>query len=218
MSDAGLPFWGWSQEASTQAETVNYILPGIPAYSGSPYTELHDNKPDFTQYELVTTSFESYSELDELGRCGAAFACIGTDIMPSEPREAIGAIKPAGWHTIKYDFVDGKYLYNRCHLIAYKLSGENSNRQNLITGTRYMNVQGMLPFEIRVHDYVIRTGNHVMYRVTPLYDGDNLLAYGVQMEALSVEDKGKGICFNVFVYNVQPGVVIDYATGDSRLE
>ena len=155
--------------------------------------------------------------MDELGRCGVAEACIGIDLMPTEDRGAIGQIKPSGWHTVKYDIVDGKYLYNRCHLIGFQLTGENANEKNLITGTRYFNVEGMLPFENMVADYVKETENHVMYKVTPVYDGDNLVAKGVIMEAYSVEDKGEGISFNVFVHNVQPGIVIDYKTGESRL-
>jgi DNA-entry nuclease len=191
----------------------------IPAYSGAAYTELNGNTPDFAQEDLTTQSFESYSELDSLGRCGVAYANIGQDLMPTEARGAIGMVKPSGWQTVRYDgVVDGNYLYNRCHLIGYQLSGENANKQNLITGTRYLNVTGMLPFENQVADYVEETGNHVLYRVTPLFLGDDLVAQGVQMEALSVEDGGQGVCFNVFVYNIQPGVVIDYSNGDSWLE
>ncbi|MCD7748481.1 MAG: DNA/RNA non-specific endonuclease, partial [Oscillospiraceae bacterium] len=162
-----------------------------------------------------TTSFERYSELDALGRCGAAFANVGTDLMPTEERGDISSVKPTGWHSVQYDFVDGSYLYNRCHLIGYQLTAENANEQNLITGTRYLNVEGMLPFENLVADYVQETENHVLYRVTPIFEGDNLVASGVQMEAMSVEDEGDGVLFNVYCYNVQPGVVIDYATGDS---
>ena len=190
----------------------------IPAYSGTPYTEVNGNQPYFTEEELTTQSFETYSELDSLGRCGVAYANVGQDLMPTEPRGEIGAVKPTGWHLVKYDNVDGKYLYNRCHLIAYMLAAENANPQNLITGTRYLNVQGMLPFETKVCDYVKNTGNHVLYRVTPIFDGDNLLADGVLMEAYSVEDAGEGICFCVFAYNVQPGIGIDYATGDNGAE
>ena len=179
---------------------------------------LADNVPGFTKEELTSKSYETYSPLDRLGRCGVAQACVGTDLMPTEERGSIGSVKPTGWQTVKYDCVDGKYLYNRCHLIGYQLSGENANKENLITGTRYMNVDGMLPFENMVADYVKETGNHVLYRVTPIYDGDNLVAGGVQMEALSVEDGGEGICFNVYVYNCQPGVSIDYATGESQLD
>lgn len=187
----------------------------IPAYSGEPYVILNDNWPDFDAEDLTTEPFELYSELDYLGRCGMAYANICLEIMPTEPREEIGQVKPSGWHTAKYECVEGKYLYNRCHLIGYQLAGENANKQNLITGTRYMNVDGMLPFENMVDSYVEETGNHVLYRVTPIFNGGNLVASGVQMEALSVEDEGEGLCFNVYIYNVQPGVSIDYATGDS---
>ena len=187
----------------------------IPAYSGEPYVILNDNWPDFDAEDLTTEPFELYSELDYLGRCGMAYANICLEIMPTEPREEIGQVKPSGWHTAKYECVEGKYLYNRCHLIGYQLAGENANKQNLIKGTRYMNVDGMLPFENMVDSYVEETGNHVLYRVTPIFDGGNLVASGVQMEALSVEDEGEGLCFNVYIYNVQPGVSIDYATGDS---
>lgn len=185
--------------------------------SDTAYSIVNHNIPSFTEEEITTESFEQYAELDALGRCGTAFACIGVDLMPTEERGAIGHIKPTGWHTVKYDFVDGKYLYNRCHLIGYQLSGENANEKNLITGTRYMNTVGMLPFENEVADYVRETENHVMYRVTPYFEGNNLLASGVFMEAWSVEDEGEGVCFYVFVYNIQPGVKIDYATGDSSL-
>lgn len=187
----------------------------IPAYSGEPYVILQDGQPDFDLEDLTLEPFESYSELDYLGRCGVAYANICLDIMPTEPRGDIGQVKPSGWQTVKYDCVDGKYLYNRCHLIGYQLAGENANRQNLITGTRYMNVEGMLPFENMVDDYVEATENHVLYRVTPVFEGDDLVARGVQLEAFSVEDEGEGLCFNVYIYNVQPGIVIDYATGDS---
>ena len=189
----------------------------VPPFSGAPYVVLNDNQPGFTQDEITAASFESYSPLDSLGRCGTAFACVGTDLMPTEERGSIGQVKPTGWHTVKYDIVDGKYLYNRCHLIGYQLTGENANERNLITGTRYMNVEGMLPFENLVADYVQETDSHVLYRVTPWYEGDNLLASGVELEAWSVEDEGAGVCFHVYVYNSQPGIDIDYATGDSRL-
>ena len=178
---------------------------------------LNDNKPFFTDADYTTDAFESYSDLDSLGRCGVAYANVCEEIMPTEERGAIGMIKPSGWHTIKYDCVDGKYLYNRCHLIGYQLSGENANEKNLITGTRYLNVTGMLPYEDQVADYVHDTDNHVLYRVTPIFTGDNLVADGVEIEAASVEDKGETLQFHVFCYNVQPGVVIDYATGDSYL-
>ena len=182
------------------------------------YTILNNNVPGFEKNEITTVAFEEYSELDELKRCGVAFACLGEEIMPTEERGAIGQIKPSGWQMAKYDIVDGKYLYNRCHLIGYQLSGENANEKNLITGTRYMNVDGMLPFENMVADYIKETKNHVMYRVTPVFEGDNLLARGVQMEALSVEDDGKGVSFNVFVNNIQPGVEINYLDGTSKLK
>lgn len=167
--------------------------------------------------ETTTKSFETYSTLDGLGRCGTVEAAVGEDIMPTKKREAIGQVKPSGWHTVKYDCVNGKYLYNRCHIIGYQLTGENANKKNLITGTRYLNVDGMLPFEDMVADYVKETGNHVMYKVTPIYEGNNLVADGVEMQAYSVEDSGGGVSFHVYCYNVQPGVEIDYSTGDSRL-
>ena len=192
-------------------------LDSIPDYSESPYVTVNDNHPYFSDADLTTTSFESYSELDSLGRCGAAYACVSADTMPTEERGSIEQIKPSGWHTVKYDCVDGKYLYNRCHLIGYQLTAENANEKNLITGTRYLNVDGMLPFENMAADYIKETGNHVLYRVTPVFVGNTLIASGVLMEAESVEDKGEGICFNVFCYNVQPGVTINYATVDSAL-
>ncbi len=188
----------------------------IPEYSDVKYEKLEQNIPNFKEDELSTESFEHYSNWDYLGRCGVAYACIGPDIMPTEERGSIGFIKPSGWHTVKYNgLIDGNYLYNRCHLIGYQLTGENANEKNLITGTRQFNVEGMLPFENMVADYIRETGNHVMYRVTPVFEGTNLLATGVQIEAYSVEDEGQGICFNVFIYNVQDGISIDYATGES---
>lgn len=191
-------------------------LKDIPEYNGAAYTEINNNVPKFSNRMKKAASSESYSKLDSLGRCGIAYACIGLDIMPTEERGSIGMVKPAGWHTVRYDdLIDGMYLYNRCHLIGYQLSGENANEQNLITGTRYLNIEGMLPFENAVADYVKTTGNHVLYRVTPIYDGEDLLCRGVQMEAYSVEDSGAGIKFNIFAYNVQPGIKIDYSTGDS---
>lgn len=201
-----------------EAQTLSFSLEDVPAYSGEPYVVLDGNEPAFSQEDRTsTTSFESYSPLDALGRCGTAYANVGMDLMPTEDRGDIGQVKPTGWHTVKYDCVDGKYLYNRCHLIGYQLTGENANEENLITGTRYLNVEGMLPFENLVADYVQETDNHVLYRVTPVFEGDNLVASGVQMEGWSVEDEGEGVCFNVYVYNVQPGVTIDYATGESAL-
>lgn len=196
----------------------SYTLDDLPEYSGEPYVILNENQPDFPADDFTTNSFESYSPLDELGRCGTAYANVGTDLMPTEERGSIGQVKPSGWQTVKYDCVDGKYLYNRCHLIGYQLTGENANEENLITGTRYLNVEGMLPFEDQVAEYVQETDNHVLYRVTPIFEGENLLASGVVMEAESVEDDGSGVCFCVYVYNVQPGVTIDYATGNSWLE
>ena len=186
--------------------------------SESPWTELNGNAPEFDASELTRTDpFETYSDLDSLGRCGVAYANICMELMPTEERESIGQVKPTGWHTAKYDGVDGKYLYNRCHLIGFQLAGENANEKNLITGTRYMNTQGMLPFENKVADYVKSTGNHVLYRVTPIFTGDDLVADGVEMEALSMEDDGEGISFHIFAYNNQPGISINYATGDSTL-
>lgn len=188
----------------------------VPVYSGKPYTIINKNEPAFSDKEKKNNSaFEKYSSMDQLGRCGTAFANICKSILPTEKRGSIGLVKPTGWHTVKYDCVDGKYLYNRCHLIAYELAGENANEKNLITGTRYMNTKGMLPFENLVADYVKKTGNHVLYRATPIYSGSNLLASGVQLEGYSVEDKGSGICFNVFCYNVQPDIIISYEDGNS---
>lgn len=193
-------------------------LDNLPAYSKAPYIEVNGGRPYFEEREKTSSSFARYSPLDDLGRCGAAFANIGQDLMPTQERGQIGQVKPTGWQFSKYDFVDGRYLYNRCHLIGYQLAGENANVCNLITGTRYMNIKGMLPFENQVADYVKKTGNHVLYRVTPIFEGEELLCRGVLMEAFSTEDEGKGICFCVFVYNVQPGVVIDYATGKNRAD
>lgn len=212
----------WVPRGEQQDETKNHIesigsLADIPAYSGEPYVVLNNNEPDFAEEDLTTDSYEYYSELDADGKCGVVEASISEDLMPTEERGSIGQVKPTGWQTVKYDNVDGKYLYNRCHLIGFQLTGENANEKNLITGTRYMNTEGMLPFENMVADYIKETGNHVLYRVTPIFDDDNLVASGVQMEAKSVEDNGEGICFNVYVYNVQPGIEIDYATGDSQL-
>lgn len=191
----------------------------VSEYSGKPYVVLNGNKPEFKDDEITDKAYEFYSELDSLGRCGYTMSCVGKELMPTEDRESISSVKPTGWINNKYDteLVDGGYIYNRCHLIGFQLTGENANKENLITGTRYMNVDGMLPFENMVADYVKETDNHVMYRVTPIYVGNNLLASGVQMEAYSVEDDGEGVCFNVYVYNVQPGIVINYANGDNWL-
>lgn len=198
-----------------QASAVSVSLEEVPAYSGSPYVELDGNQPGFSLEERTTDSFETYSTLDALGRCGPAYACIGQDLMPTEDRESISSVRPTGWVQAEYDFVEGGSLYNRCHLIGFQLTGENANEENLITGTRYMNVEGMLPFENMVADYIKETGNHVLYRAAPIFEGENLVASGVVMEAFSVEDEGEGVCFHVYVYNVQPGVEIDYATGES---
>ena len=203
------------ENATTIAETFDFAA--VPAYDGKAYVAVNDNIPFFTEEELSSASYETYGELDPLGRCTVCVASVGQDLMPAEERGNIGAVKPTGWHTVKYDFVDGKYLYNRCHLIGYQLTGENANEKNLITGTRYLNIEGMLPFENMVADYVKETDQHVMYRVTPVFEGDNLLAAGVLMEGKSVEDNGEGVLFCVFAYNVQPGVSIDYATGELSL-
>lgn len=210
-----------SEEVASLAEAhINTALEAfanetIPEYSGSPYVELNGNVPYFTDEELSTTAFELYSELDYLGRCGACYANICKEIMPTEERGSIGMVKPTGWHTVKYDCITDRYLYNRCHLIGYQLAGENANEKNLITGTRYLNVDGMLPFENEVADYVDETDNHVLYRVTPVFSDNNLVASGVIIEAKSVEDKGAGVQFNVYCYNVQPGISIDYIDGQS---
>lgn len=189
----------------------------FPKYDAVPYVEINNNKPFFDKDGITTESFEVYSDLDYLGRCGTAYANISKDLMPTEERGEIGAVKPTGWHTVKYpDIIEDRYLYNRCHLIGYQLSGENANVQNLITGTRYMNIEGMLPFENIVAEYIKETNNHVLYRVTPIFEGKNLLAEGVLMEAYSVEDSGAGVEFCVFIYNVQPGIEIDYRTGSSK--
>ena len=194
-------------------------LDDIPPFDGeTAYVKINDNKPFFTEDEIVTTSYEKYGALDGLGRCTVCIACVGTDLMPTEDRGDIGSVEPSGWINAKYDFIEGKYVYNRCHLIGFQLTGENANRENLITGTRFLNIEGMLPFENMIADYIKETGNHVMYRVTPIYDGDNLVASGVLLEGWSVEDNGEGICFNVYAYNCQPGVVIDYATGETHPE
>ena len=203
--------------AQSASDYVNYDLSNIPDYDGKAYVELNGNVPEFSKSEKTySESFEEYGKLDSLGRCTYAVSCIGKDLMPTEKRGLIGSVKPSGWHISKYDFVDGKYLYNRCHLIGYQLTAENANERNLITGTRYLNVEGMLPFENDVADYIEITNNHVYYKVTPIFQGNNLVANGVQMQAYSVEDNGQGVSFNVYCYNVQPGVAIDYATGDNQ--
>lgn len=199
--------------------TTDSSVNNIPEYSGEDFVALNNNVPNFDEKDKTTTSFETYSPLDSLGRCGEAYANIGRDLMPTQKRGDISSVKPSGWLNKKYDtsLVDGGYIYNRCHLIGHQLAGEDANERNLITGTRYFNVDGMLPFENMIADYVKETNNHVLYRVTPIYDGDDLVAKGIQMEAYSVEDDGEGVMFNVFVYNVQPGIEIDYATGESWL-
>lgn len=214
-------FKAFVDNSTTNEITVSYStkldLSLIPSYTDKAYVKLNNNIPDFDDSLMTTESFEKYSDFDSLGRCGVAFANIGKDLMPTQERESIGMIKPSGWRISKYDFIDGKYLFNRCHLIGYQLTGENANEKNLITGTRYLNVDGMLPFENKVADYVKSTNNHVLYRVTPHFEGNNPIASGVQIEAKSVEDNGKGIQFNVYCYNVQPRVRIDYATGENSL-
>ena len=206
-------------QAAKKNTKNSFSLNEVPKYNGKASVVVHGNQPYFTSREKQNTkSFESYHKLDKLGRCGVAYANISIDTMPTEKRGEIGQIRPSGWHTVKYSgVVDGNYLYNRCHLIGYQLTGENANEKNLITGTRYLNVEGMLPFENMVADYVKETGNHVLYRVTPIFTGDNLVADGVEMEALSMEDDGEGISFHIFAYNNQPGISINYATGDSTL-
>lgn len=216
-----LLFGGCSPDSSSESPSqtsdreASYNLESIPEYTGDPYVVINENVPFFPESDFTEEAFETYSDLDELGRCGAAFANVGKETMPTEERGQIGMIKPSGWQTVKYDCVDGKYLYNRCHLIGYQLSAENANEKNLITGTRYLNVSGMLPFENMVADYIKNTGNHVLYRITPIYQDKNLVASGVLMEAQSVEDDTIRFC--VYCYNVQPGIQIDYATGKSSL-
>ena len=194
-----------------------FSVSDIPQYTDSAYIEINGNIPFFTEEDYTSRSFEKYSELDELNRCGVAFSNIGVELMPTEEREYIGQVKPSGWQISKYDFIDGKYLYNRCHLIGFQLTGENANEKNLITGTRYLNINGMLPFENMVADYIRQSKNHVLYRVTPVFEGENLIASGVLIEAKSIEDNGEGICFNVYCYNIQPGVEIDYSDGSNSL-
>ena len=203
------------EENNVTLNAPNISLSNIPEFSSTPYISINNGNPYFRTSDLTTSSFEKYSNLDSLGRCGVAYACIGKDLMPTGERDSIGSVKPSGWHTVKYDGIDGKYLYNRCHLIGYQLTGENANSKNLITGTRYLNTKGMLPFENMVADYIKETSNHVLYRVTPIFQENNLLASGVLIEAESVEDSGSGIKFNVYCYNVQPGILINYENGDS---
>lgn len=216
-------FSGCSYESSNTATTAqttvaeqSYTIDTIPEFNNEPYVIINNNLPDFLKDDYTTDSYESYGELDYLGRCTTCISCISKDTMPTEERGAIGSVKPTGWKTVKYSNVDGKYLYNRCHLIGYQLTAENANEKNLITGTRYLNTEGMLPFENDVADYIKSTDNHVLYRVTPIFKSKELIARGVQIEAYSIEDEGKGICFNVYCYNNQPGIEIDYKTGNSR--
>ena len=204
-----------STTKTTAKSNAKVDLNNIPQFANKPYVVINNNKPGFNESDKKAVSFEKYSPLDSKGRCGVAFACVGKDLMPTGERGSIGSVKPSGWHTVKYAGIDGNYLYNRCHLIGWQLTGENANERNLITGTRYLNIEGMLPFENMVADYIKETNNHVLYRVTPIFKGDNLLASGVQMEAYSVEDNGRGICFNVYCYNAQPGITINYADGSS---
>ena len=217
-SDSGISDQnGNSAPSADLGENGSIDLSNIPAFSGTPHVEINDNKPIFSEAELTTTAYESYSPLDSLGRCQVAIASCGREIMPAkdEERGEINTVYPSGWKQAKYDCISGGWLYNRSHMIGWQLSAENANEKNLITGTRYMNVEGMLPFENIVADYIRETGNHVAYRITPIYQGDDLVCRGVQMEAYSIEDSGYGICFNVFCYNVQPGVTINYKTGES---
>ena len=223
LSGCSAEGWPWPELFHPVSPTYSVGVPEdtqevIPEYIGEPYWMINDNRPRFAPEDLTLDPFELYSELDHLGRCGVAYANIGPELMPTEERGSIREIRPSGWHSVRYAFVDGESLYNRCHLIAFQLTGENANARNLITGTRYLNVEGMLPFENKVQVYIQGTGNHVLYRVTPVFEGDNLVAHGVQIEAFSVEDDGEGICFNVYVYNVQPGVLIDYSTGESEVD
>ena len=190
----------------------------VPAFQGEPFCKINNSIPFFKEQQRTTEAYEYYPPLDELGRCGECIACVNQELMPTEKRGSIGMVKPSGWQLVRYDgLVDGNYLFNRCHLIAHMLTGQNANECNLITGTRYLNKEGMLPFEIRTADYIRETGNHVLYRVTPIFESDNLVASGVLMEALSIEDDGDGLCFNVYCYNVQPGITINYLNGDSWL-
>ena len=210
---------GSNQNVQVSENTqTSFNLDDIPEFDGkTPYVIINNNEPNFPEEDFNSNSFEKYSELDSLGRCGVAYANVSKDTMPTEARGEISKVKPTGWHTVKYDCVEGKYLYNRCHLIGYQLTAENANKQNLITGTRYLNVDGMLPFENQVAEYVKQENGHVLYRVTPIFEGNNLVANGVQMEAESVEDKGEKVKFNVYAYNVQPNIKIDYLTGNSEL-
>ena len=217
LNPADIDFINNIKDAFQEQEQISYSVDNVPEYNGEKYVIINDNKPNFNEKDKNTTSFETYSDLDYLNRCGPAYANVSKKTMPTEERGKIGMIKPSGWHTVKYDIVEGKYLYNRCHLIGYQLTGENANEKNLITCTRQTNAETMLEFENKVADYVKETDNHVLYRVTPVFEDENLLASGIQIEAYSVEDSGKGISFNVYIYNVQDGITIDYKTGESKL-
>ncbi len=212
------PYISDKNTTGISVQKIEDVLSSVEKYSEKPYVTINDNKPFFNEDIMTDKAYEKYGELDSLGRCTFAMACVGEETMPYEERGSISHIYPTGWEQQEYSFVDGRSLYNRCHLIGHQLTGEDANRENLITGTRYMNVEGMLPFENMIADYIKETGNHVIYRVTPLFENDNLLASGVLMEAKSVEDDGEGILFNVYCYNVQPGVSIDYATGTNCKE
>ena len=211
-------YYNQSRNTPDNVSTTKTVLDinNLPKYNGNPYVALNDNNPDFSKDELIANSYEKYADLDFLGRCGVANAVIGRDLMPTTKRKSISSVKPSGWKSVKYKGIDGGSLYNRCHLIGFQLAGENANKKNLITGTRYLNTQGMLPFENMIADYVKETNNHVRYRVTPVFIGNELVARGVQMEAMSVEDNGKAIKFNVFCFNVQPNIEIEYSNGNSR--
>lgn len=211
-------YYNQSRNTPDNVSTTKTVLDinNLPKYNGNPYVALNDNNPDFSKDELIANSYEKYADLDFLGRCGVANAVIGRDLMPTTKRESISSVKPSGWKSVKYKGIDGGSLYNRCHLIGFQLAGENANKKNLITGTRYLNTQGMLPFENMIADYVKETNNHVRYRVTPVFIGNELVARGVQMEAMFVEDNGKAIKFNVFCFNVQPNIEIEYSNGNSR--
>lgn len=194
----------------------SFDITAVPEFCGEPFFIVNGNIPYFTAKDMKSEYFTDFTPLDSLGRCGAASACLDRKNMPTEPRGNIGMVRPSGWHTQRYDdLISDRYLYNRCHLIAYMFCGENANTENLITGTRYLNKSGMLPFESEIADYLYESPNHVLYRVTPIFVGDELLCRGVLMEAFSVEDEGRGVQFNVFVYNAQPGIELDYATGES---
>ena len=227
----GLGCWGLHRQDVKKAENKSFplsasaqsaplvTLENLPEYGGRTFIVLHRNEPQFSaEFKAKENPYYSFTQLDRLGRCGAAYGRLGPELLPTQPRGPLGMIKPTGWRYSKYDEIDKKYLYNRCHLLAFQLTGENANKLNLITGTRHFNVVGMLPFENRVAEYIRRTRKHVFYRVTPVFKGNELVARGVAMEALSAEDGGKAVRFHVFVYNVQPGIVINYTDGTNHRE